>query len=59
MGHQMLGPDPPKHIVSNGRDIVRGRGCVDWTRLSWGRQGDAGQGGGQLDVGADSYAGDS
>ena len=55
----MLGPDPPKHIVSNGRDIVRGRGCVDWTRLSWGRQGDAGQGGGQLDVGADSYAGDS
>ena len=32
-------------------------GCVGWALLCGGRQGDAGQGGGQLDVGADCYAG--
>ena len=32
-------------------------GCVGWTLLCGGRQGDAGQGGGQLDIGADCYAG--
>lgn len=53
-------PSPPSPLSIPARlpevSPAVSEGCVGWTLLSGGGQGDAGQGGGQLDVGADSYA---